>query len=516
MEYLGVALVYLFIVGLITTGAILFARSKIQLIRDDAERTLQNARTDAEKIVKDAHLKAKEEEIKRKDSFDKEANELRNEIKNAEKRLEKREDAIDRKAEQLQKREKQIEDLEKALAEKDRLAGQKQADLDKTIEEERKILLSLSGLSREEATRMILEKLEKELQQESAALIQKYKDRVKETCEQDARNIITIATQRWAAEHTASTTTSTVDLPNEEMKGRIIGREGRNIRVFERATGVDVIVDDTPGVIVVSAFDGVRREMARRALERLITDGRIHPARIEDVVEQTKKEMEASIMEEGKQVCFDLDIHGLHPKLVMLLGRLKYRTSYGQNNLQHVQEVAHLAGAMAGELKMDVQIAKRCGLLHDIGKAVDQQMEGGHPAIGAELLKRFGEGAEVVHAAAYHHEELNAEFPYTVLTMSADAISAARPGARRETFERYIKRLERLEAIANNYPGVEASYAIQAGREIRIIVDSGRIDDKQALVMARDIARDIENELTYPGEIRVTVLRETRVTEYAR
>ncbi len=516
MEHVLIVLAYLVVVGCITAGAVLFAKSKIRLIRDDAERTLLVARSDADKIVKDAHLKTKEDEIRRRESFEKESNELRTEIKTAERRLEKREDVLEKKAESVQKREKELEQLEKTLQDKVRAAEQKQFELEQTIEEERRILLNLSGLSREEATRMILEKLEKELTQESAALIQKYKDRVKETSEQDARNIITIATQRWAAEHTASTTTSTVDLPNEDMKGRIIGREGRNIRVFERATGVDVIVDDTPGVIVVSAFDGVRREMARRSLEKLVNDGRIHPARIEEVVEGTKKEMEAQIMEEGKQVCFECDIHGLHPKLTMLLGRLKYRTSYGQNNLQHVQEVAHLASAMAGELKMDTQVAKRCGLLHDIGKAVDQQMEGGHPAIGAELLKRFGEGAEVVHAAAYHHEELNAEHPYTVLTMAADAISAARPGARRETFERYIKRLERLEAIANGYPGVESSYAIQAGREIRVIVNSTKIDDKQALVIARDIAKDIENELTYPGEIRVTVLREMRVVEYAR
>jgi ribonuclease Y len=347
-------------------------------------------------------------------------------------------------------------------------------------------------------------------------LIQKNMDGVREAVEQESKNVIAIAVQRWASEHTSAITTTTLDLPNDEMKGRIIGRDGRNIRAFEKTTGVDLIIDDTPGVIVISAFDGLRREMAKRALEKLIADGRIHPARIEEIVEATKQEMEQHILELGKQTCYDLDVHGLHPKLMALLGRLKYRTSYGQNNLYHTIEVAYLCSAIAGELKLDVKLAKRCGLLHDIGKAVDHELEGGHPAIGADLLKRFGESPDVVHSAAMHHESVTSNYIYTIITSAADAISASRPGARRDTVDKYIKRLERLEAIANSYQGVDHAYAIQAGREVRIIVNPEKVADNNTLTMARDIAKNIEKELTYPGEIKITVIRETRAIEYAR
>jgi ribonuclease Y len=325
-----------------------------------------------------------------------------------------------------------------------------------------------------------------------------------------------MAIQRFAASHPADSVVSVVDLPSEDMKGRIIGREGRNIRAFERATGVDVVVDDTPGVIVLSAFDGVRREMARRSMEKLLLDGRIHPTRIEEIVEQNKREMEQHILEVGRQFLYEMDLQNVHPKLVTLLGRLKYRTSYGQNVLQHVREVAHVCSVMAAELKMDVRLARRCGLFHDIGKAVDQEFEGSHPVIGGELLKRFEEPKEVVDAAANHHNDADARFPYTVLAAAADAISASRPGARSENLDRYVKRLEQLEAIAKGMAGVTGAYAIQAGREVRVLVDSDKINDGQALVVARDIAKTIEQQMTYPGEIRVTVLRETRVVEYAR
>jgi len=323
------------------------------------------------------------------------------------------------------------------------------------------------------------------------------------------------AIQRLAADHTVESVVSTIDLPNDEMKGRIIGREGRNIRSFERATGVDVIVDDTPGVVVISGFDSVRREVAKVALEHLIVDGRIHPARIEEVVENTRKQIDEIIRESGKQAMMEADIHGLHPKELELLGRLKYRTSYGQNVLRHSLEVAHLMGALAGEMGLDPVLARRVGLLHDIGKAVDHETEGGHPEIGADLARRYGEDPLVVNAIEAHHEKVPAESVYAVLAMAADAVSASRPGARRETLENYIKRLERLETLAKGFPGVSKAYAIQAGREVRVIADADKLDDKSSAMLARDIAREIEKELTYPGEVRVTVIRETRITEVA-
>ncbi|MDP6958437.1 MAG: ribonuclease Y, partial [Planctomycetota bacterium] len=381
---------------------------------------------------------------------------------------------------------------------------------------EKESLHRISGLTKDEAVKTLLDKLEPELEKEKADLIRKRLEVAKETAETEAKRVITMAIQRFAAEHTADSVVTVVDLPNEEMKGRIIGREGRNIRAFERSTGVDVIVDDTPGVIVLSAFDGVRREMARRAMERLIFDGRIHPTRIEEITEQAKREMEQHIEKVGKEFLEEQEVRNVHPKLVTLLGRLKYRTSYGQNVLQHVREVAHLTSVMAAEMKMDAKLGRRCGIFHDIGKAVDQDFEGSHPVIGGELLKRFDEPKEVIDAAANHHNDADANFPYTILAAAADAISASRPGARGESLDRYVKRLQQLEGIAKGLEGVTQAYAIQAGREVRVIVDADTITDDQSINVAREIAKEIEGQMTYPGEIKVTVTRETRVVEYAR
>jgi ribonucrease Y len=378
-------------------------------------------------------------------------------------------------------------------------------------------LHEISGMNREEAEKQLLERLAQELSAEVATRIQKHEEAVREASEEKARRILATAIHRYAAEHTADTTVSTVDIPSDDMKGRIIGREGRNIRTFEKCTGVDVIVDDTPGVVIVSAFDNIRRETARLALAKLIQDGRIHPSRIEEVVKETTDEMEKHIQELGRQAVQEANIGPLHEKLTQLLGRLRFRTSYSQNVLNHSLEVAYLCGMMAEELGLNGQLARRCGLLHDVGKAADHEMEGGHPKIGAELAKRYGETkTEVLHAIAGHHDDVTIDHIYTVLVAAADAISAARPGARRETLEKYVKRLEELEALASGFPGVEHAYAIQAGREVRVIADAGRTSDSDAVRVCRDIAKAIEEQLHYPGEIKVTVVRETRAVEFAK
>jgi ribonuclease Y len=489
-------------------------------IRSAAERNASDKQNvvnrEIERLNKETEVKHKEQFIQMRESLERENSEIRNELKNQERRLAKREDALDRKVEVMTKKEHQIDALEKKLLVRTQKIQEREAELDTVIREERERLQQIAGLSKEEAEKLLLERIEKEVSAEANALIQKISERTKEEAEKVARHVITTAIQRLAASHTSETVVSSIDIPNDEMKGRIIGREGRNIRAFEKATGVDVIVDDTPGVVVVSGFDAIRREVARRSMAKLITDGRIHPARIEEVVEQTQKEMEEIIHTTGKQVQEDMDIHDLHPKIVNLLGRLKFRTSYGQNALQHSLEVAHLCGMMAGELGLNVKLAKRCGLLHDIGKAVDHEIEGGHPEIGAGMAQRVRERAEVVNAIAAHHEDVPPESLYAVLTQAADAISASRPGARRETIDKYIKRLERLEAVATSFEGVKSAYAIQAGREIRVIVDQEKVDDGNALKLCRDIAKQIENELSYPGEVKVTLMRETRFVEYAR
>lgn len=476
------------------------------------EESLQNA----EKIKKEAELAAKADLYQRREAFEKETQETRMELRLQEKRLSKREDNLERKMELLTKKERYIDTLTANFALKEKKLEEKRLELQKAIEEENKELLKISNLSREDAEKLLLGRLEKELDVKCSELISKKIAEAKENADQTAVSLISSAIQRCAASHTTENIVSAIELPNNEMKGRIIGREGRNIRAFEKATGIDVIVDDTPGVIVLSGFDSVRREIARQSMEKLILDGRIHPAHIEEIVKETEKEIEQVIQETGKQTCFELGVHNVHQEIIKLIGRLKYRTSYGQNQLQHSIEVSNLMGIIAGELKLDVSLAKRCGLLHDIGKAIGPEMEGTHATAGADLARRYDERPEVINAIAGHHEEAPVESVYTVLVSAADAISAGRPGARRETLEKYIKRLERLESIATSFSGVESAYAIQAGREVRIMVCPDKVADKAAAKMCYDIAREIEGQLEYPGEVVVTVIRETRFVEHAK
>ena len=481
-----------------------------------AARIIEAADSEAQDIRRKAEVSAKDEFHRRREQFEQETRETRTELKLLEKRLVKREDALERKSDALAKREKYIDGLERELSRRQESVATRERELAELLDKQKEALYRISGLSPQEARTQLFERLEEELDREVGAVVERKVQQARESAEEKARDILSTAIQRCAVEHTTESVVSTIDLPNDEMKGRIIGREGRNIRAFEKATGVDVIVDDTPGVVVLSGFDSVRREMARQAMEELVADGRIHPARIEEVVEKAKRKTEETIASVGKQVLFDMNVHSKNPRLGFLLGRLKFRTSYGQNVLQHSIEVAHLASIMAAELKLDPALAKRCGLLHDIGKAVDHELEGGHPEIGELLSKRLDEDPIVINAIAAHHEGVDPQSIYAILIQAADAISAARPGARRETLEKYIRRLERLEDVAKSFEGVDTAYAIQAGREVRVIVKSDKVADREAAKMARDIAKQIEHELNYPGEIRVTVIRETRVVEYAR
>ena len=485
------------------------AESEARGIIDRAEQEMDNRRREVE-------LELKELSLQQKAEGEKELRALREELHERERILDKRQDTLEQQAEQLRKQEKIVEATQRKLSERIQDVNRRKEELAKLLDLQRQTLHELSGLSRDEATKRLLEMLETQLQQEAGAVILKHEKRIAETCEEKSREILLTGLQRYAAAHTAETTTSTVDIPNDEMKGRIIGREGRNIRAFEKATGVDVIIDDTPGVVIVSAFDTIRREVARLALNKLIADGRIHPSRIEEIVAETQQELERHIQKLGEAACQEVDVHGLHERIVHLLGRLHFRTSYSQNVLRHSIEVAFLAGMLAEEIGMNGALARRCGLLHDIGKAADHEAEGGHPKIGADLLKRYGEAREAIHAASGHHDDLRVENPYTVLVAAADACSASRPGARRETLERYIKRMEELETIAGEFQGVEQAYAIQAGRELRVIVSAKDTSDETAAKVCRDIVRAFEERLTFPGEIKVTVLRETRYTEMAR
>ncbi|OHB82954.1 MAG: ribonuclease Y [Planctomycetes bacterium RBG_16_64_12] len=490
------------------------------LRRRDAESQAQGivarASQEVETLRRETDLELKEMAIQAKAEGEKELRKLREELHNRERSLDKRQDALEQQGEQLRKQEKIVESTQRKLTERIQDANRRKEELSKLLDLQRQTLHELSGLSREEATNRLLEVLDKQLQQESGAVILKHEKRMAEACEAKTRELLLTSLQRYAAAHTAETTTSTVDIPNDEMKGRIIGREGRNIRAFEKATGVDVIIDDTPGVVIVSAFDMIRREVARLSLNKLIADGRIHPSRIEEIVADTQRELERHIQRAGEEACQEVDVHGLHERIVNLLGRLQFRTSYSQNVLRHSIEVAFMAGMLADEMGLDGTLARRCGLLHDIGKAADHEAEGGHPKIGADLLKRYGEGREVVHAAAGHHDDAKVEHPFTLLVATADACSASRPGARRETLERYVKRMEELETIATDFPGVEQAFAIQAGREMRVIVNSKDTSDETAAKICRDIVKAFEDRLTFPGEIKVTVLRETRYTEIAR
>jgi len=492
------------------------AKRKSQALKKELNKNLETAEHEAENIIKTAKLNAAEEAMKKKELFTAETEKVHDQLREQERRLTKREDVLDHLGEQLGQREKQLRDYEQDLNRKKQSCEAKSKQLSNLEAQQKNLLLKITSMDIDEAKNLLLTRLEEECEHEMNSTIERKVEETKEIVEEKSREIISSAIQRYAAEQTCEVTVSTVDIPNDDMKGRIIGREGRNIRAFEKATGVDVIVDDTPGIIIVSGFNPVRRETARLSMERLIQDGRIHPTRIEELVEQTRKDVNQKVLQIGKTAAVEVDVRGLNNKILSMIGSLNYRTSFGQDVLRHSVEVAFLAQVMADELNLDGSIARRAGFLHDIGKAMDREMEGGHPAIGANFLKRFKESPIVLNAVEAHHGDIPADNPYTPLIAAADAISASRPGARRETLERYIKRLEKLEEIASGFKGVENCYAIQAGREIRVIVNADKINDDSAMKIARDIAKKVEEEMTYPGEIKITLLREVRCIEYAR
>ncbi len=481
-----------------------------------AAQIVEDARREADNVRKQSELNAKEDLLKRREALDRELEKTRNELREQERKLDKREATLEERTEDMRKRERMLETSQSRLTERLKRLDVRESELERVIKQEQEELYKISGLNKEAATVRLLDRLKLELRNEIGGTLMKHEAEIREKCDTMAREIIGMAVQRYASAHTSEITVSSVDIPTDDMKGRIIGREGRNIRAFEKATGVDVIVDDTPGVVIVSAFDTVRREIGKLSLQKLIQDGRIHPTRIEEIVAETQKEMDAHILRLGREGAQEAGVHGAQERLLQLMGRLNFRVSYSQNVLRHSIEVAYLTGMMAEQLGLDGDLARRCGFFHDIGKAADHEMEGGHPAIGADLLKRHGEGEEVVHAAAGHHDDIRVDHIYTVLVAAADAISAARPGARRETLEKYVRRLEELETLVCGFPGVQQTYAVQAGREVRVIVDPRDVGDREAAAMARDIAQAIEQTLTYPGEVRVTVLRETRSTAVAK
>jgi ribonuclease Y len=502
--------------GLGVAGGFLVERLRQGAAYRGRDEILKQAEVEAANLIKSQELAAKEELLRRREAMERDIHATREELRETERKLDRREILLNEQQDDIQKKERMLELTQHKLADRGKALEVRERELERVIQDEQEQLFKISGLDRKAATEMLLERLDRQLRNETGALILKHQNELKAECDRQAREVLAMTVQRYAASLTSETTVSTVDIPNDDMKGRIIGREGRNIRAFEKETGVDVIVDDTPGVVIVSAFDNVRREIARLALQKLIQDGRIHPSRIEEIVRETQQEMSERIRQLGLEAAQEAGIAGLHEKLVEMMGRLNFRVSYSQNVRRHSIEVAHLTGMLADQIGLDGALARRCGFLHDIGKAADHEMEGGHPAVGADMLKRYGEPAEVVHAALGHHDDIRVEHIYTVLVAAADAISAARPGARRETLEKYIKRLEELEALACGFPGVEQAYAVQAGREIRVVVDARQINDREAAKMCRDLAKAIEETLTYPGEIKVQVLREFRTVEFAR
>ena len=510
----GVLIIAAFVIGIFISRR--SGEKKIAGAEEMAMKIISEAEKSAAVKKKEAVLEAKDYWLKEKSKFEKETSTKRTEIQRLETRLHDKELTLNRKVDILNLKEKDIVAREKNLSTKERATLHKEQELDALIADQNAQLEKVAGMTSEEAKKILMENLEAEARRDAAKLIKEIKEQAERDAQKEAKNIIIQAIQRCAADYTMESCVSVVNIPTDEMKGRIIGREGRNIRSFETATGIDVIVDDTPEAIILSGYDPIRREIARIAMEKLIMDGRIHPSRIEEVVGKAEKEMEVIIREIGEQACFDVGVHGINPEIINLLGKLNFRTSYGQNVLQHAKEVSFLCGIMAAELGLDANLAKRAGLLHDIGKAIDRETEGTHTQLGVDFVSKFNEPPAVLNAIASHHEDVPMETPYAVLVQAADAISGARPGARRETLEGYIKRLEKLEEMADSFSGVGKAYAIQAGREIRVIAESDRIDDVGCVQLASDIARKIESELEYPGQIRVTVIRETRSVEYAK
>jgi ribonucrease Y len=492
------------------------AEAQLQEARKNADRVIEDARKAAEAKIKEADLEAKEKLLQMRSDFDRQAQQRREEMKNSERRLQQKEENLDRKTQQIEARIAEVEKRDRAIGEREKSVESRESELSMLIEEQRRKLEQISGLTIEQAKQELIRGIENEAKLEAAQIIKRIETEAVELGNQKARKILGMAMQRMASDYVAENTVSVVDLPSEDMKGRIIGREGRNIRALELATGVDLIVDDTPEAVILSGFDPIRREIARISLERLMQDGRIHPARIEELVEKVRQELDQKLFEEGEAAAFSLGITDIHPEVLKLLGRLRYRTSYGQNVLVHSLEVAQLAALMAVELGVNDTIAKRGGLLHDIGKAIDREMEGTHLELGRQVLDKYGEKRDVIHAMECHHGDYDPTTVEAVLVNAADALSAARPGARREILENYVHRLERLESIANAMDGVSKSFAIQAGRELRIIVNAEKIGDEQAIWLSKDVARKIESELQYPGQIKVTVIREMRAVDYAK